>query len=274
MSSTWSRRRAGSRGTTRRRALRARAEEQRYRDLSARGFVGKSHLDIRVNTTALATARLSSARAQFDLAANQSRYTHLIADRAGVITEIMAEPGNVVVAGQPIVRFAADGEREVHIHVAEGKVDALRAARNIVVEIFTNPGKHYRGRVRDINPQADQATRMHLARISIIDSDEHVRLGATATVGLRSIGDTKVFLLPATALGATGQGRPAVWRIQNGKNGETVEAIEVEVIRYLDDAIVIDGKISTSDRLVTAGVHLLTPGMAVRAIERTRKAAL
>ncbi len=86
----------------------ARAEQARYRDLRARGFVGQSQLDERINTTLLARARLKQAQAHYDLAANQSRYTRLTADAAGVVTEIMAEPGNVVNAGQPIVRFAAD----------------------------------------------------------------------------------------------------------------------------------------------------------------------
>ena len=252
----------------------ARAEQARYRDLRARGFVGQSQLDERINTTLLARARLKQAQAQHDLAANQSRYTRLTADAAGVVTEIMAEPGNVVNAGQPIVRFAADGEREVHVAIAEGKLETLREAKDIGIELYNQPERHYRGRVRDINPQADETTRTHLARVTILDADEHVRLGASATVMLHAASDERVFRLPATALGTLEQDRPAVWRVVDAKGGQTVEAVPVEVLRYLDGAVAITGPLGADDRLVTAGVHLLSAGMPVQAVARAAKAAL
>ena len=48
----------------------------------------------------------------------------------------------------------------------------------------------------------------------------------------------------------------------------------VEVLRYLDGEVLISGPLSSEDRLVTAGVHRLSAGMAVQAIERTARAAL
>ena len=252
----------------------ARAELQRYQDLRARNFVGQSQLDQRVNLTRLAEARLSQAKSQYDLAANQSRYTHLTADAAGVVSQIMVEPGNVVTAGQPVLRFAADGEREVYVSVPEGRVNVLRQSSAIMIEVLNNPGRHYRGRVRDIDPQADTATRTHLARVTVVDADEHVQLGATATVMLISKATANSFRLPAAALGSIAADTPAVWRIRTGKKGATVEAVPVAVLRYLDGEVLISGPLRSTDRLVTAGVHRLSAGMAVQAIERTAKAAL
>ena len=252
----------------------ARAELQRYQDLRARSFVGQSQLDQRVNLTRLAEARLSQARSQYDLAANQSRYTHLTADAAGVVTQIMVEPGNVVSAGQPVLRFAADGEREVYVSVPEGRVDALRQSTAIGIEVLNNPDRHYQGRVRDIDPQADTATRTHLARVTVVDADDRVQLGATATVMLSTAATANSFRLPAAALGSIAAGTPAVWRIRTGARGATVEAVPVDVLRYLDGEVLVSGPLSSADRLVTAGVHRLSAGMAVQAIERTAKAAL
>lgn len=252
----------------------ARAEERRYHDLRARGFVGQSPLDERVNTTRLAEARLEQARAELDLAANQSRYTELRADATGVITRIAVEPGHVVSAGQVVMRFAVDGEREAHVAVPEGGLDALRRAPRLEVALLSHPDRHYRGVIRDIDPQADPLTRTHLARITIVDADAAVELGATATVlvGAEAAGDA--FRLPATALGTIDGDRPAVWRVRQEKGGQTVEAIPVEVLRYLDGAIAVSGPLSPDDRLVSAGVHRLVAGMAVEAIERSAPAAL
>lgn len=252
----------------------AQAEEQRYRDLRKRSFVGQSQLDQRINLTRLAEARLSQAQSQYDLAANQSRYTHLTADAAGVVTQIMAEPGNVVSAGQPVVRFAADGEREVYVNVPEGRIETLRQASTIAVEVLSNPGHYYQGRVRDIDPQADTATRTHLARVTLVDADDHVQLGATATVLLRAEAAANSFRLPATALGNIDADRPAVWRVRDGDQGSTVEAVPVQVLRYLDGEVLISGPLSVDDRLVSAGVHRLSAGMPVQAIDRAARAAL
>lgn len=252
----------------------ARAEQQRYQDLRTRSFVGQSQLDQRINFTRLAEARLSQAQSQYDLAANQSRYTNLTADAAGVITQIMAEPGNVVSAGQPVLRFAADGEREVYVNVPEGRIESLRQANAIAIEVLSNPGHHYQGRVRDIDPQADTATRTHLARVTLLDADQHVQLGATATVLLIAQAEAHSFRLPATALGNLAANRPAVWRIRTTEHGATVEPVPVEVLRYLDGEVLISGPLSVEDRLVSAGVHRLSAGMTVQAIDRAAKAAL
>lgn len=252
----------------------AQEEEKRYRELLARGHVGQSMVDQRANVTKLAQARLGQARAQLSLAQNQSRYTQLIADTAGVVTQVLAEAGNVLAAGQPVLRFAADGEREVHINVPEGRVDALRQAP-LQIEIFSAPGKRYQGTVRDVSPQADPQTRMHAARVTIVGADAAVPLGVTATVAAIAAGDAKTYRLPATALGALDPKHPVVWVLSKAPEGQaTVKPVPVQVLQYLDGAVLVTGNLSASDRLVTAGVHLLLDGMAVRPIERSAKAAL
>lgn len=252
----------------------AQEEEKRYRDLQTRGFVGQSMVDTRASTTKLAEARLDQARSQSNLARNQSGYTKLTADAAGVVTEIMAEPGNVVAAGQPVVRFAADGEREVHINLPEGRVEALRNAPQLAVTLYSDQEKRYAGKVRDISPQADRATRTHMARVTIVDADEGVNLGGTATVYLGAAADGKTFRLPATAVGARQDQRAVVWKVTTGESGATVQPVAVQVLQYFDGSVTVTGPISTQDRLVTAGIHRLVAGMPVQPIERSAKAAL
>ncbi|MGH8595056.1 MAG: efflux RND transporter periplasmic adaptor subunit [Gammaproteobacteria bacterium] len=253
----------------------AREEEKRYRDLKAKGYVGQSPLDVRSGTTKLAQARLEQARAQFDLARNQSRYTELKADAAGVVTQVMAEVSNVVSAGQPVAHFAADGEREVRIQVPEGRAQALETASKIEISLYSEPDKRYAARIREVNPQADPATRTHEVRVTILEPDAAVQLGATATVYVGGDGNGKSFRLPATGLGSIGKNQPAVWRLEIGDNGViSAQPVPVQVLQYLDDAVIVIGELNEDDRLISAGVHRLVPGMAVQPIDRTAKAAL
>lgn len=251
------------------------AEEKRYRDLRESGHVGQSIVDARVNAAKLARARLEQARSQLGLAQNQSRYTTLSTEVAGVVTQVMAEPGMVVAAGQTILRLAEDGEREVRTVVPEGRIDSLRGAAQIGVSIYTLPGRLYAGRVRDINPQADPATRTHEVRVTIVDADDAVPLGATASVLLGSVGEGKAFRLPATAVSTTGTEPPSVWVVvPAGDGAATVQPRPVTILQYLDAAVIVTSDLNADDRLVSAGVHLLVPGLAVKPVDRQAPAAL
>ncbi|HKY92421.1 MAG TPA: efflux RND transporter periplasmic adaptor subunit [Nevskiaceae bacterium] len=253
----------------------AKQEEKRYRDLKQRGFIGQSAVDLRVNTTKLSAAKLEQAKSQFDLAQNQSRYTTLTADSDGVITAIFAEVGNVVSAGQPIATFAADGEREIAIQIPEGRADAIAKAPQIGVQLYTNPHRIYAGKVRDVSPQADPATRTHTAHITIVDADAGVQLGATATVMAGTPGGENTFRLPSTAVGGPNPQQTGVWRVaSDGNGGMTAQLVKVKVVQVLDAAVIVQGPLSSKDRLITAGVHRLVPGMAVQPIDRNAKAAL
>lgn len=253
----------------------AREEQQRFAELRAKGHVGQSALDQRLNVTRLAEARLQQARSQLDLARNQSRYTRLKADAAGVVTQVIGEAGNVVAAGQPVIRVALDGEREIRIAVPEGRVGALRKAAGIGVELFSRPGAPYGARIRDISPQADPATRTHEARVTVLDPDEHVQLGATATVMLAAAAGGRTFRLPATAVGTLAGDQPGVWVVVEDPDGATrVRPRPVQVLQYLEQSVIVSGELGAEDRLVSAGIHRLVEGMAVRPIDRAAKAAL
>jgi multidrug efflux system membrane fusion protein len=170
-----------------------------------------------------------------------------------------------------VVRVAVDGEREVRIDVPEGRFDTIAKAQQIFVEIYSQPGKRYGARLREINPQADPATRTHQARVTVLEPDAAVQLGATATVMTADASDGKTFRLPAAALGALSGGRSVVWTVTAT---QTVKPVPVEVVQYLDGAVIVAGALTPKDRLVTAGVHRLVDGMAVRPIDRADKASL
>ena len=245
----------------------AHSELKRNQDLLAKGFVSQSVIDARENAVKLADARLNEAKARLSLVENQSRYTQLKADREGVITAVMGEAGQVVAAGQAVFRLAAQGPREAVINVPEGQVDRVAHADDLVLTLWAAPKKQYHGKVREVSPQADPATRTHEVRITVTDADAAVRLGMTASVFVNAKSAGNVFKLPLSAVGDA-KTPTAVWRVE----GDKVKRVPVEVVRYLEDAIVVRGALSPDDKIVAAGVHLLVEGQQVRAVPRTRAA--
>jgi multidrug efflux system membrane fusion protein len=240
------------------------SEYQRYRDLLQQGFVSQSIVDVRENQAKLARARFDEASARLNLVQNQSGYTTLKADVDGFITAVLAEAGQVVAAGQPVMKFAALGGREVVISVPEGRYAAVREAKSLHVTLWALPGKTFQGSVREISPQADAATRTHDARIAIDDAGPDVQLGMTATVFVGEAAGEPLFRLPLSAL-AGSDAHPQVWVI----DGERVKAVPVAVSRFAQDSVIVSGPLAPDDRVISAGAHLVAEGQVVRAVART-----
>ena len=98
-----------------------RLELERQRQLVAQGFVSAQTLDRFELAQRDALSRLDVARAGATQARNARGYTELRAVRAGVITEVMAEVGQVVGAGQGLATLAQAGEREVEVELAAAR---------------------------------------------------------------------------------------------------------------------------------------------------------
>ncbi len=236
------------------RALAA-ADLARTRDLRAKNFVSAAALDARETS-------FKAAEAQAQLAKNQSSYTTLVADRAGVIGQVLAEPGQVVGVGQAVFRMAPDGEREIAIAIPEGEVSGFKTGQPAEVSFWAaGAAKPLAGRLREVSPAADPVTRTFAARISLKDADPRLPLGMTATVRFTgAAGSGKAPVIPLAAVFQQGD-QPAVWKI--GADG-TVTLQRIKVAAYTDAGAVVSDGLAGGEQIVAAGVNLLTAGEKVR----------
>jgi RND family efflux transporter MFP subunit len=235
----------------------AAAELARYRDLKARNFISASALDARATT-------FKAAEAQAALAKNQSSYTTLLADRNGVVGQVLAEPGQVVSAGQPVFRLTPDGEREIAIALPEGELGGFKAGQAAEVTFWAASSPAARplaGRLREISPVADPVTRTFAARVSLKDADPLLPIGMTASVRFPTgaAGATKL-IVPLTAIFQQGN-QQAVW-IVGADNTVRLQAVSVSA--YTDSGAVVTGGLAGGEQIVVAGVNLLTAGEKVR----------
>lgn len=231
----------------------AEADARRYRDLRDKNFVSQAALEAKENAFA-------AADAQAGLARNQSSYTSLAADHAGVVAAVLAEPGQVVAAGQAVVRLARDGEREIAIALPEADVVGLRPGVAADISLWSG-SKSYRGRLRELAPAADPATRTYPARVTVLDADEALALGMTATVRFVDAKPAQsALVVPLAALYQQGS-EPAVWVV--GAE-QTVALRKLRVSAYTDAGAVVAEGLAAGERIVAVGVHKLTAGEKVR----------
>lgn len=231
------------------RALAA-AELKRTQELRQKNFISQAALDAKQTAA-------TAAEAQAKLAKNQAAYTTLVADAPGVVAAVLAEPGQVVGAGQAVFRLARDGEREVAIAIPESRLAGLKVGAVAEVELWA--GKIYRGRLRELAPAADPASRTFAARVSIVDADADVALGRTATVRFAQPTPRET-IVPLAAILQQGE-RPAVWVI--GNDG-TVSQRPIEVGRYADQGAVVTDGLQPGETIVAAGAFKLSTGEKVQ----------
>jgi membrane fusion protein, multidrug efflux system len=235
------------------------ADFKRYQDLHAQGFISAAELQRREAAYVSAQAQWKQAQAQSSVQGNQSGYTRLLADGAGIVTSVDASAGQVVAAGQPVVRLALDGPRDVVFSVPEDKLGLLKTGDKVKVRQWVD-GQVLEAVVRDVSASADSVTRTFVAKAAL-PKDAAPVLGSTVTVSLaRGKDAAKTIKLPTSALRLEA-GATSVWVLD--PNTMTVKSQAIEVNTAEGNEAVVTSGLQNGDQVVLSGVHVLTTGQKV-----------
>ena len=164
-------------------------------------------------------------------------------------------------AGQVVVKVAVPGELEAVVNVPEARLAEFRTAEAYTVQLWAG-GRQYPAQLRELSPDADAATRTYTARLTLRQPDAEVRLGMSASVAAQGrVPETAVPQLPLSAILDEG-GKHYVWVLE----GKTPRVKKREVGLGQVDArqAEVRSGVKPGEEIVTAGVHLLRDGMAVR----------
>ena len=244
----------------------AAADFKRFRELRDQGFISGAELERRETVLKSAQAQLDQARAQRSVQGNQAAYAALVAGASGVITGVDAEPGMVVAAGTPIVRLAHDGPRDVVFAVPEDRIGLIQQlarenGRFSVTLWGQNGAAPLPATIREVAAAADPVTRTFTVKADIGPAASTGRLGQTATVRMELPQVAGVVKLPLSALKEE-QGRTVVWVVD--RQAMTVSAQPVKVGAADGNEAVVTAGLPVGAVVVTAGVHVLTPGQKVK----------
>lgn len=249
-------------------ARQAANDAARSRALLAAGHVSAAFDDARQAAARAAAERVAGARAALDLARNRFSYASLRAPSGGIVTALLAEAGQVLTEGQPLLRLADPAERELVVRVPESALPALAEAR-AEAGFWARPDVTLPAVLREVSPQADPVLRTYAVRFRLPDAPDWVALGMTGTIRLAREAEP-VATLPLSALHDRGRG-PMVWRVVGG---ERLESVPVAVRALSDHIAEVTGSLQPGDAVVALGPQLLDPGQRVRVVERRLAATL
>jgi RND family efflux transporter MFP subunit len=239
-------------------AVQTAADEARYRGLVKTGAVSASIYDQIKAASDAAQAELAAATAQEQVARDEGGYSQLVADADGVVVETLAEPGQVVMAGQPVVELAHSGQREAAVNLPETLRPKLgsRAYATLYGSTTRVPV-----RLRQLSGAADPQTRTFEARYVLDGAATNAPLGATVTVHLSGDGETATLQVPVASIVDQGKG-PGIWLLNASTSTVTFQPVQVQQLG--EELAIISGNLHPGQQVVALGVHLLHDGQRVR----------
>jgi RND family efflux transporter MFP subunit len=245
-------------------------DEARYRKLRGTGAISASAYDQSKAAADAAKSQLSAAQAQAEVALNATRYAELLADADGIVMDTLVEPGQVVNAGQVVMRVAHAGPREALIQLPETLRPAVGSAAQAT--LFGKEGVSVPAKLRQLSDVADSQTRTFEARYVLDGALANAPLGATVTLQIPAghASGQGLLQVPIGALYDAGEG-PGVWVIQ----GEPAQVHwQPVLVQHLDDeGARITAQLKQGERIVALGVHQLREGPQVRLAGETDNAA-
>jgi membrane fusion protein, multidrug efflux system len=233
--------------------------EQRTRALFKAGTDTQAAVESAEQASAVAQASVVQSKAALSKAEKQLSYTQITAAFDGVVTQTGAEVGQVVAAGAPVVTVARPDARDAVIDVPDGSA-LLPVGTPFSVSLQINPVMAVTGKVREVAPAADPATRTRRVKIALENPPPSFRLGTTITASRKEAAVEQI-VLPATAIFLR-DGNSYVWVVEEGDG--TVKSREVVTGPPAGEMIVVTSGIDVGMRIVTAGAHSLEEGQKVK----------
>lgn len=242
---------------------RAKADLDRYQMLRGSAAFMSQTLDTRQSVSSTTQARVDQARSQLSSAENNLAYTELRADAAGVITAVQAEVGQVLAQGQGMVKLARSEELEISVGVPEHRLKTVRDASRVTFELWSDTGRRYAAKLRELSPSADPMTRTYSARFTVVDPPAFIGIGMTASLILARPDPELLAEVPLTAIFQQGKD-PAVWVVDPATAAVSLRPVTIS--RWRDETALIASGVRNGEIIATAGVHKLEAGQKVKPI--------
>jgi RND family efflux transporter MFP subunit len=249
-------------------AKQASEDEIRSRNLRGIGAISASAYDQAKAAADTAKANLSAAIAQAKVSLNATKYAKLVADADGVVMGTLVEPGQVVSAGQIVVRLAHAGPREAIIQLPETLRPTIGSAGQAI--LFGEENMAIPAKLRQLSDTTDPVTRTLEARYVLEGDMTQAPLGSTVTIKIadEQLSASKSTQVPISALHDAGKG-PGVWVISDNK----VSWRPVTIQHLNDENAFITSDLNQGDQVIALGTHLLHEGMQVRVANSAAYAA-
>lgn len=238
----------------------------RYRELLNQQVISPPEFDRHKTVFTTAQERMTALQAQLHQTANQLNYTNLLSDRDGVVTALAVEAGQVVSAGQPVVKLARLDGKEIQFDVPEQRVGEMKLHQPVEVSLWASGDQRFQARLREIAATADPVSRTYRIKATLLEGLDNARLGMTATIWLPA-NTSATIAVPLSAVFTSQHEpkQPRVWVVD--ETAVKVKSVPVQIGTTLDEERIGVTGLAVGQLIVSAGVQRLAEGQTVRILD-------
>lgn len=244
----------------------AKADLARYHELLSQRVISPPEFDHHKTAYTNAQEKVSALQAQLDQITNQLKYTELLSDRNGVVTALEIESGQVVTAGQPVIKLARLDEKEIQFDVPEQRVADIKLNQRVEASLWSTGNQRFQARIREIATTADPVSRTYRIKATLMEGLDNTRFGMTATIWLPAdISNTIAVPLSALFTAQNKPTQPQVWVVD--ETHLKVKTVPIHIGSNVDGERIVVTGLTAGQLIVSAGVQRLKEGQAVRLID-------
>ncbi|WP_333835352.1 efflux RND transporter periplasmic adaptor subunit [Rubrimonas sp.] len=244
------------------------AEFRRQRTLFDRGIVARAAFDRASGEVAAALAALRVAETGLAAAEDRLARITLIAPGDGVVTRLLANRFEELAAGQPVYEIAVTAALQAEVLAPEALLASLAPGDEAEVRLPAFPGETFRAVVTEIAAEAEAGAAFRV-KARLENPPAGAKTGFSAAVGFALPRRAGAVDLPLSALlfedassPPTAGARARVWVVDEAASVVRRRDVAIEGVVGAD--VLVSEGLAPGERVVTAGVALLTEGEAVR----------
>lgn len=234
------------------------SNERRDREVFAQGYISQAAMEATTTLRAAKEAEVTAATQEWRYAETQESYTRLASPMDGIVVARLAEPGDTVAPGAPILRMVDPQTLQ-----AVARIDETVAGRiepGMPATIRLRAGGEAQGKVSRVQLEADAAARELKVEIAFDQPPARFAIDQEAEVGIR-VGNARGIVIPLSALIRL-DGRPGVLVVRSGR--ARFQPIETGVLGV--GQLIVRKGLQPGDVIVRAA-QSVQPGARVRVIE-------
>lgn len=238
------------------RADNAAQELERHKRMLEKELVSQAQFDRVQSGCEQAQGAYLAAKSARENAENDASYTNLTADADGIVSEVLADAGQVVGAGMPVCILARAGEFEAEVYLPEKYASRVRVGDVALVRVSAVSAVWNEAKIREIAGMADPRTRTYRSRLSFTGVVPHLGMSCDAAVNVPF--EAPGVLVPPEAV-CDGE-HPHVW-IAGDDSVARKTSVVIEGVQ--DGCFVVSG-VEKASRVIVDGARFLTADGKVR----------
>ena len=191
----------------------------------------------------------------------------IIAPFEGVVVEKMAEVGEWVQTGNPVLRFVDTRNLRLDIQVPEKQLPLILKSKQVSVQIAAVAGGSFDAHIEARSPQVDSQTRTFQVRIRLDNPSALAKPGMSAEAVFQPNGENPSLFISRDALLRTAEGEVVVWVAQSSGGSTKASRRLVQIGASSGEQIEVLSGLETTDQIIYQGNELLQEGQEVRIVE-------